>query len=161
MALVVAATLAEIAAPGSPFAGRTAVVAAFAMLALAGLIQVLLGAFRIGGLIRYVPYPVITGIVTGSGILIVLDQMRARLLAGLAVDPMHRAQISRFQHHPNHTGHDTAHGDAAESGNDIAGDGHERPLKRKLKPFLSTRTNLLCWKNISQNKPRSVSCLRR
>jgi len=77
MALVVAATLAEIAAPGSPFAGRPAVVAAFAMLALAGMIQVLLGAFRIGGLIRYVPYPVIAGIVTGSGILIVLDQMRA------------------------------------------------------------------------------------
>jgi SulP family sulfate permease len=79
MALVIAAVLAEVAAPGSPFAGGTAVAAIFAMLALAGLFQILLGVLRFGGLIRYVPYPVIAGIITGSGVLLVLGQLRALL----------------------------------------------------------------------------------
>lgn len=76
-ALVLAAVLAEVAAPGSPFAGRAAIAAVFAMLALAGLFQILFGVFRLGVLIRYVPYPVVAGIITGSGVVLVLSQLRA------------------------------------------------------------------------------------
>lgn len=78
-ALVIAVTLAEAAAPGSPFAGGAAIAAVFTMLALAGLIQILFGVLRFGVLIRYVPYPVVAGIITGSGILLILGQVRALL----------------------------------------------------------------------------------
>ncbi len=78
-ALVIAATLAEATATGSPFQGRIAVAAVFAMLALAGLFQMGLGLLRVGVLIRYVPYPVVAGIITGSGILLILGQIRALL----------------------------------------------------------------------------------
>ena len=45
MALVLAVILAEVTAPGSPFQGRAAIAAVFAMLALAGIFQILFGVF--------------------------------------------------------------------------------------------------------------------
>jgi MFS superfamily sulfate permease-like transporter len=77
MALVLAAILTEVATPGSPFAGRAAVAATFSMLVLAGIFQILFGIFRVGALIRYIPYPVVAGIITGSGVVLVLSQIRA------------------------------------------------------------------------------------
>lgn len=41
---------------------------------MAGLLQMLLGAAGVGGLIRYIPYPVVSGYLTGVGLLIVSSQ---------------------------------------------------------------------------------------
>ncbi len=43
--------------------------------ALAGLLQMLLGVLRLGGYVRYVPYPVISGFMTGIGVIIILQQL--------------------------------------------------------------------------------------
>ncbi|MFJ8119682.1 SulP family inorganic anion transporter [Bacillus mycoides] len=42
---------------------------------LAGLFQILFGVFRLGRYIQYVPYPVISGFMSGIGIIIILLQM--------------------------------------------------------------------------------------
>lgn len=46
----------------------------FAAVVLAGIIQVLFGIFRIGQYIRLVPYPVISGFMSGIGVIIILLQ---------------------------------------------------------------------------------------
>jgi len=45
------------------------------IIVLAGLLQIALGLFRIGTYIRYVPYPVISGFMTGIGVIIILQQL--------------------------------------------------------------------------------------
>src|SRR5262249_51471793 len=42
---------------------------------LAGLLQIALGLFRIGVYIRYVPYPVISGFMSGIGVIIIIQQL--------------------------------------------------------------------------------------
>lgn len=42
---------------------------------LAGLIQVLLGLVGVGGLIKYIPYPVVSGYLTGVGLIIIGSQL--------------------------------------------------------------------------------------
>ena len=42
---------------------------------LAGLLQIALGLFRVGAYIRYVPYPVISGFMSGIGVIIILQQL--------------------------------------------------------------------------------------
>src|SRR5262245_42242714 len=42
---------------------------------LAGLLQIALGLRRIGSYIRYVPYPVISGFMSGIGVIIILQQL--------------------------------------------------------------------------------------
>jgi SulP family sulfate permease len=42
---------------------------------LAGLLQIALGLFRIGSYIRYVPYPVISGFMSGIGVILILQQL--------------------------------------------------------------------------------------
>ena len=42
---------------------------------LAGLIQVGLGLLKIGGYIRYIPYPVVSGFMTGIGVIIIITQI--------------------------------------------------------------------------------------
>jgi SulP family sulfate permease len=48
------------------------VVAAFL---LAGALQVLMGVLRLGGFVRYVPYPVISGFMSGIGVIIIIQQI--------------------------------------------------------------------------------------
>lgn len=42
---------------------------------LAGLIQVIMGVIRLGALIRFIPYPVISGFMSGIGVIIILLQL--------------------------------------------------------------------------------------
>jgi SulP family sulfate permease len=42
---------------------------------LAGVLQVLMGVLRLGGFIRYVPYPVISGFMSGIGVIIIIQQL--------------------------------------------------------------------------------------
>ena len=47
----------------------------FATVALAGLIQIVLGVLRLGRYINYVPYPVISGFMSGIGVIIIILQL--------------------------------------------------------------------------------------
>src|SRR5687767_14689206 len=42
---------------------------------LAGLLQILMGVLKIGTLIKYIPYPVISGFMSGIGVIIILLQL--------------------------------------------------------------------------------------
>src|SRR5215470_2003380 len=46
-----------------------------AIIVLAGLLQIALGLFRVGAYLRYVPYPVISGFMSGIGVIIILQQV--------------------------------------------------------------------------------------
>lgn len=47
----------------------------FAAVVLAGLLQILMGAFRLGDYIRLVPYPVVSGFMSGIGVIIIALQI--------------------------------------------------------------------------------------
>lgn len=57
---------------------------AFTIVMLAGLLQIGLGALRIGGFVSYTPYSVISGFMTGIGVIIVVLQV----MPFLGVDPI-------------------------------------------------------------------------
>ena len=46
-----------------------------AVFLLTGVFQVVLGLLRLGSLIRYVPYPVISGFMSGIGVIIIIQQI--------------------------------------------------------------------------------------
>lgn len=73
MAVVAAAVIAsEVAYYGSVEAALGTIVAIFV---LAGVLQILIGVSRIGQYIRYMPYPVISGFMSGIGAIIILLQI--------------------------------------------------------------------------------------
>ena len=47
----------------------------FVTVALAGLFQVIIGVLKLGKYINYIPYPVISGFMSGIGIIIILLQV--------------------------------------------------------------------------------------
>lgn len=47
----------------------------FGTFALAGLIQIAMGVAKLGGLIRYIPHPVVSGFMSGIGVIIILLQI--------------------------------------------------------------------------------------
>ncbi len=50
-------------------------------LALAGVFQIVIGALNFGAIIKFIPYPVVSGFMTGTGILMILSQENALLPA--------------------------------------------------------------------------------
>jgi SulP family sulfate permease len=71
MTLVVAGILATNLLPS----GAVNLPAVVGIIVLAGLLQIALGLFRVGAYIRYVPYPVISGFMSGIGVIIILQQL--------------------------------------------------------------------------------------
>ena len=71
MTLVVAGIVATNTLPS----GAVNLPVVVAIVVLAGLVQIALGLFRIGAYIRYVPYPVISGFMSGIGVIIILQQL--------------------------------------------------------------------------------------
>ncbi|MDX8402301.1 MAG: SulP family inorganic anion transporter, partial [Mariprofundaceae bacterium] len=65
-------------------AGSPLLLAAFTTVALAGVFQIAMGALRLGGLIKFIPYPVVSGFMTGTGILMILSQVSAVTEEGAA-----------------------------------------------------------------------------
>lgn len=69
---------------------------------LAGLIQIALGVFKLGDLVRLVPYPVVSGFMSGIGVIIIILQLDATLghaapagtVPGLAYLPTALASIN-------------------------------------------------------------------
>ncbi len=73
MAVVASAVIAgEILVYGSLEAAIGTIVATFV---LAGVFQILLGVFKIGQYIRYMPYPVVSGFMSGIGFIIIIMQI--------------------------------------------------------------------------------------
>jgi len=73
MAVVASAVIAgEIALYGSLEAAMGTIVATFA---LAGIFQIIMGYLRIGQYVRYMPYPVISGFMSGIGLIIIIMQI--------------------------------------------------------------------------------------
>ena len=62
---------------------------------IAGIILVLFGFFRMGGMIKFIPFPVITGFT--SGIAVVIFSTQIRDLLGLAMDTVPADFISKWQ----------------------------------------------------------------
>ena len=80
-AAVFGGTRSQISGPTGPMAVAMAVIVtihadslaeAFTIVIMAGLIQILLGAMRIGRFVAYTPYSVISGFMTGIGIIVIL-----------------------------------------------------------------------------------------
>ena len=71
MTLVAATVVAANTPPGGTI-NLAVVMTAFL---LGGALQVLLGVLRLGGFVRYVPYPVISGFMSGIGVIIIIQQL--------------------------------------------------------------------------------------
>ena len=71
MTLVVAGIVAANTLPS----GAVNLPVVVAIIVLAGLLQIALGLFRVGAYIRYVPYPVISGFMSGIGVIIIIQQL--------------------------------------------------------------------------------------
>ena len=84
-------TRTQISGPTGPMTVITALVVVYAMeefgdldaglgflvacFLAAGAIQVLMGVFRLGAFIRYIPYPVLSGFMSGIGVIIIILQI--------------------------------------------------------------------------------------
>lgn len=55
---------------------------------LSGLLQVLFGVFRLGGFVKFIPYPVISGFMNGIGVIIILLQIQPLLGCHSASSPL-------------------------------------------------------------------------
>jgi len=84
MTLVVASVVAE----NTLSSGQIQLPVIVGIFVMAGAFQVLLGVFRAGSYIRYVPYPVISGFMSGIGLIIIVQQIFPFLgMAAPASDP--------------------------------------------------------------------------
>ncbi|HEY0677371.1 MAG TPA: SulP family inorganic anion transporter, partial [Chitinophagaceae bacterium] len=73
MTVVTAATIAGfITTAGSLESAMGAIVACFL---LSGILQIIMGVVKLGTLIRFIPYPVISGFMSGIGVIIILLQL--------------------------------------------------------------------------------------
>lgn len=75
MTVVSAATIALFISQSPGGDVSTVMGAIVASFVLAGIIQVLLGIFKVGSLIKFIPYPVISGFMSGIGVIIILLQL--------------------------------------------------------------------------------------
>jgi SulP family sulfate permease len=73
MTVVTSATIASfVLIYGNPENALPAIVVCFI---LAGIFQIVMGVIKLGSLIRYIPYPVISGFMSGIGVIIILLQL--------------------------------------------------------------------------------------
>lgn len=75
MTVVSAATIAIFVAQSTDGNVASVMGAIVASFLLAGLIQVLMGVLKVGSLIKFIPYPVISGFMSGIGVIIILLQL--------------------------------------------------------------------------------------
>jgi len=83
MAVVIASMLAAMPQAGPETKLYTALAAMMLTSLLTGLACLLLGKFKLGGLVSYIPYPVVGGFLAGTGILLVLSALK--LMIGRSV----------------------------------------------------------------------------
>ena len=76
IAVIITAMLAEMPLASETTRFYTALAAIMASSLITGLASLLLGWFRLGGLVSYIPYPVVGGFQAGSGMLLVLGGLQ-------------------------------------------------------------------------------------
>ncbi|MDQ6972871.1 MAG: SulP family inorganic anion transporter [Mariprofundaceae bacterium] len=72
--VLLSGVLASLAATG--LSGAALMTATLVTVALAGVFQFMIGLLKMGHLIKFIPYPVVSGFMTGSAILMILSQTR-------------------------------------------------------------------------------------
>lgn len=75
MTVVSAATIALFLSASTDGSIESVMGAIIASFILAGLFQVLMGVFKVGSLIKFIPYPVVSGFMSGIGVIIILLQL--------------------------------------------------------------------------------------
>ena len=75
MTVVSAATIAFFLSKSTDGSIESVIGAIIASFVLAGLIQILMGFLKIGTLIKFIPYPVVSGFMSGIGVIIILLQL--------------------------------------------------------------------------------------
>jgi len=70
--VLLAGAIAALAATG--LTGDALITATLLTVGLSGIFQILIGGFKLGHLIKFIPYPVVSGFMTGSAILMILSQ---------------------------------------------------------------------------------------
>jgi len=63
--------------------GDALVTATLITVALAGVFQIIIGGLRLGHLMKFIPYPVVSGFMTGSAILMVVSGFSTTRLSTL------------------------------------------------------------------------------
>lgn len=77
MTTVMAGLVGTLAATyGGQLQGQQILLAAFFCVTLAGILQIVMGLLRLGGLVNYIPYPVVAGFMNGIAVIIFLGQRR-------------------------------------------------------------------------------------
>ncbi|OKH16911.1 SulP family inorganic anion transporter [[Limnothrix rosea] IAM M-220] len=94
MTVVIATIFAAVASSGDPQAG---VAIAFTVIMLGGLFQIVLGALRLGKYITLIPYTVISGFMSGIGIIIILIQVAPLLGFPSDASIIHSAQMIPYE----------------------------------------------------------------
>ena len=79
-AMALAALISQLMATGrfdlaSPNRGHQLLAVAFAAVLLSGSIQILMGALKVGALVKFIPYPVVAGIRNTAAILLIYGQI--------------------------------------------------------------------------------------
>ncbi len=62
--------------------------AVLAVVLIAGIMQIIFGLIKVGVFVRYIPYPVISGFMSGIGVIIILIQLHPLLGAGSVGSPL-------------------------------------------------------------------------
>jgi len=70
--VLLSGSIAALAAMG--LAGESLITAVLLIVAMAGIIQSLIGVLKLGHLIKFIPYPVVSGFMTGTAILMIMSQ---------------------------------------------------------------------------------------
>ncbi|HKI60769.1 MAG TPA: SulP family inorganic anion transporter [Mariprofundaceae bacterium] len=70
--VLLAGAIAALSASG--LTGDTLITATLLTVAMGGMFQVLIGGFHLGHLIKYIPYPVVSGFMTGTALLMIMSQ---------------------------------------------------------------------------------------
>jgi len=81
--VLLSGTIAVLSSAG--LSGKALVTATLLTVAMAGVIQLLIGILKLGHLIKFIPYPVVSGFMTGTGILMVMSQSHAVMGADVAL----------------------------------------------------------------------------
>jgi SulP family sulfate permease len=66
---------ASVVATNTPSSGEVQLTAVVGIFCLAGALQIIFGIARLGNYIRFLPYPAISGLMTGIGIIIIIQQL--------------------------------------------------------------------------------------
>jgi len=78
--VLLSGSIAALAASG--LNGEALMTGVLVIVALGGALQFLIGLLKLGHLIKFIPYPVVSGFMTGTGILMILSQSRAVMGGG-------------------------------------------------------------------------------